>query len=332
MNRVLEQENQVGLATVLVAMGVVGRREEKEVKLLPASVSSRKTEEGPRLFFDVRKYAESDLGRILLENRLAEIKRRVAPFELRFGANGKPELPVDEETELGRIEVAGMMEMRQLALMGHRHILWMSPCGGNSKYEEDRMVVAEVKEIGKDGRVVLECRGICCKYSREEFWQKAQKMMMISGTETLGMVGEVDDLRLHPMAIKSTDCLPRVFGEIGDVWEAIEAGEDLRKLAETLAIAREVGAKFGARMRPGLDREQAILLGAEIERYIRRAHGISLMAGGNHGMSNEAAMGGRFLAFNVVYVRGQVVTSETPGAKRCKKCGAYYVGDECPYC
>lgn len=330
MGRVLEQERRVGLAAVLVMAGLV-RRPEK-AKLLPVSVSPKKNEVEPRLSFDVRKFDLGDLGRILLENRLAEIRKRVAPFELIFGADGRPEFPVDEETELGRIEVAGMVEMWQLALMGHNHILWMSPCGGNSKYEEDRMVLAEVKEIGEDGRVVLECRGICCKYNREEFWQKAQEMMMISGTKTLKTVETVDDLRLHPMAVESTDCLPGVFWEMKDVWKAIEAGEDLRKLAETLSIAREVEVMFGARMSPALDRWRAIQLGAEIERYIRRVHGISLMAGGNHGMSNEAAMGGQFSGFNMIYVRGQVVTQETPGAKKCKKCGAYYVGDKCPFC
>ncbi|MDP4009532.1 MAG: hypothetical protein Q8P53_00955 [Candidatus Shapirobacteria bacterium] len=297
------------------------------------------------LFLDLQGYCNNgwdngQVARAIKENLQTEkLKERVNPFELIF-KNGVPmrlmengdleEMDVDNETELGRVEVEGMQNIRELALRGYKTIAWFSPNGGNSPYEEIRMVVAKLKEIGEDDTIVFECRGICGKYDRLDFYKRVLNIINDDNFVD-GEINNPDDLRNHPVGLNLKDeewfeYFPAFFGELSEVFEAIAAGEDIRSVLEAEKIALELHREFGSRIARIENKFEAVVLGNLMEDYLSRMHGMNLKAGGgNHGMSNKDA-------FNSLYGSSMVVTKDTEGAKWCSDCKVYYLGNKCPLC
>lgn len=297
------------------------------------------------LFLDLQGYCNNgwdngQVARAIKENLQTEkLKERVNPFELIF-KNGVPmkrredgdleKMEVDNATELGRMEVEGMQNIRELALMGYKTIVWFSPNGGNSPYEEIRMVVAKLKEIKEDGIIVFECRGICGKYDRLDFYKRVLNIIN-DGNLIDGEINNPDDLRKYPVGLNLKDeewfeYLPTFFEELSEVFEAIAAGEDIRSVIEAEGIAWELHREFGSRIAKIGNKLEAVVLGNLMEDYLSRMHGMNLKAGGgNHGMSNKDA-------FNSLYGSSMVVTKDTEGAKWCSDCKVYYLGNKCPLC
>jgi hypothetical protein len=116
--------------------------------------------------------------------------------------------------------------------------------------------------------------------------------------------------------------------ELENVFEAIRSGMHEENAKQAWLMAGVVMREFGMRASRVRSRFEAIALGVEIERMIRSRFNISLMAGGVHGMSNEAMMNGMG-AFDGTYMR-----VEDSRLQRCNRCNNYYIKrkGKCPDC
>lgn len=297
--------------------------------------------EQKKIYYDVRTCTEGDLIRILAENRLAELHKRVSPYELIFDKDGFPmqresngelkKMGLDMSNKLSLLEIEGMQGIRELSLNGYKTIVWFSPNGGNSPYVENRMTVASLKEKKVDGSMIFDCRGICSKHERKDFFDRIKQIISDKDNYIGREISDPDELRNHPVGLvlgeeKWFDYMAKFFDDIPEVFKAIAEGEDIRNMLKMTKIAEDVRREFGTRM-VGVDNYyDAVRLGALIERFIERNHGISLMAGGSHGASNNSVES----AFNTVFDESVVVTPDTPGSKLCPECKCYYLGDACP--
>ncbi len=287
-------------------------------------------------YFDPRKYKRDDLARILMENRdTSDLAKRVAPYELNFDKYGNPNFPVRRETRIDLLEIAAYERMRSLAYEGQKYILWISPPSEEAGYVENRFVVAIVRRVGEE--VEMECRGICAKYSEEECLELGNRIF--SECSSYHELENSDDLRRTPIPVgvdeekeNWIDVLEK-FIDLPSVWGAIRQGIDLDNLRKMNEVARTVEVQFRGILERGIKtQEESIMIGAMMEQFIERRFGISLMAGGGHGMSNSAALG-RVSArspFTELFDRSKVIGRE--GKKYCELCGTWYSGEKCPYC
>lgn len=294
------------------------------------------------LYFDVSKFDVDDLTKILAENRLDELKNKIAPFDLIIDKYGFPQYEIDTSTPLGKLEVYALYDTKKLVEEhDQKVIVWMSPRGGNSPYLKERINILILKEKRADGSLVFESRAICCDYGREEFLRIGQEMKYQDGGKSLSILEEPDDLRPHPIGLNLKDqnvwdYLQDKFMGLDKVWETIRYGVDLINDKDNRMVAEDVKNVFSERIKEVKTYQEKVILGAEIEEYILSKHGISLVQTGGHGSSNTAmlnAFGGLKTAFNVLAANSTHVTKETPGAKDCPVCKVPYVGtcDACGY-
>lgn len=287
----------------------------------------------PKIYFDVRKFSVEDLIRILAEcRRTEELSKRISVFELRFDKDGNPLQKKDDgscvkmrenvKSKLDLQEVFAMQRIRELYLLGHKTIAWFSPNGGNSQYVENRITVAVLKDIEESGSMVFECRGICTQHGREDFYNRVRKI--VDGSSFAGReIKDPDDLRENPIPVDSIGSLAKIFNDIPEVFEAIATGKDVENMEYLRGVALAIKAEWVSRERKPVSFIEAVEEGAYLERVIRERFKIDLMPGGGHGSSNEKILGD---------ASGRLVTKDTPGAKLCLDCGAYYVGNDCPVC
>jgi len=302
-----------------------------------------------RAFLELDKYrvldaaAESEVAGVFAENRDTEqLELRVNPYFLEFDCLGEPKLAADRSTRLGEMEYQGTKNIYKLGLK-HDRVVWLSPPGGISSYEEGRMVVAKV--IGREGGMRLECRGIPLRMSREEI-EKSARILLEFG-EMHGEWESVEDLRTEAIGVDFyTDddwylCLEDAVGMRG-VWEAIRQGSDVVRKRELVEAVKEVWQMVRPRT---VGREEAVMVGAAFEVEMAR-RGFGIMAGGDHGASNLSLLtrmtgrvdivGGKTGIFSQIYRLSEVVAEklESGGKYYCSACGVEVAGgaNSCPKC
>lgn len=253
-------------------------------------------------------------ARAFSENCWADWWKRVVEYELIFGAGGEPEFEVDKgSTPLLAAEYRGTMAMRDLALLGQRWIVWISPKGGISNYPESRFCVGKVVYAGAG--VKIESWGICGDQDGEKCLEIAGNFL-VNGGIVLGEVSKFDDLRGQPIGFDKNDkemwqILTRGI-RIEEVWEAIGDG---RVMANN-ELMRERISVVVAEM-------PEMRSGWEIQRYLevemRGRYGVKLMTGGNHGGS---VMGTEKIgAFNRIYSGLETEVISRDGQRYCAVCG-----------
>ncbi len=278
-------------------------------------------------------------------------------------------LEINENDEVARAEVLGMRRIWELGKRGYDTVAWFSPRGGNSAYVDgNRMALATKRdEIGQNGWLssywdgdenlkdkilinldnfmltggtVFEARGICSQDSREIFFGKVTGILNDKRNMTLDPIKAPDDLRANPVGLnlngqKWFDYLESHFPDMGTVWETIAEGEDLRLKLANRAIAHEITRLFGARINQVVSYGEAVKLGADIERHLQRKYKIFLTSGGNHGFSNEAAMGGTFGGlFNQISITNGISEGGSDKLTFCDVHRKFYLKKRgsCPLC
>ena len=342
MNVEIDQRRKIDAVTMVMAQMIVMADIQPRYNPLQLPEPQKAPEDPTKaLFFDVGKFDVDDLTKILAENRLDDLKKKIAPFTLIIDKYGFPQYPIDTSSQLGKLEVHDLYDTKKLVEeSGRETIIWMSPRGGNSPYITDRMTIMILKEKRDDGSLVFESRAICCDYGRAEFLRIGREMKYGDGGTSLSSLEEPDDLRPHPIGLNLKgknvwEYMEEKLPELHEVWEAIQYGDDLINDRNNRAIAQEVNQKYRERMLKANTYWERVTLGAEIEEYIMSRHQISLVQTGGHGSSNAAILdkfGGGKTAFNMISAKAMVVTKETPGAKTCPVCGDYYVGSTCGTC
>lgn len=262
------------------------------------------------------------LAGVFVENGETDsLAKRVNPYSLRFNEWGLPDFPVNRKTKLGKAECTGMESIYRLAKAGNKNIIWISPSGGRSKYEKSALVVGVVKSL--ENGVELECRGIPVNYDPDECLEIARRIMEWSGYEREDLK-DPENLRENALAFVPAkneswiDFLGRAI-DLPEVWRAIRQNDELRRKRTIETVVTEVLGRVVA----GIRIRDPVVVGARFEREMRK-EGYGLMAGGAHGMSNEAVLGMRSSgAFNHIYnmgeVRAEVVNRN--GQRYCSVCG-----------
>jgi len=268
-----------------------------------------------------------------IENRGGvETNKRITPYLLRFKANGEPDFPYERRSVVGKAEYEGMQNMRQLALDGHNFIVWASPEGGRSDYNDgNRLVVAVVKS--RYGGVTMECRGIVLNEETPD-----ELLNMVRGLEAKGAVAmdeirNPEDLREQALAlnVKSEDELWKQLEEVCghmDIWDEIKNDRD--------KLNKKSVEEMIARFRNSPESEEAkkigeIWWGARLESFMAR-NGYRLM-GGNHGVTNGSLIASIGGAFEGLYMLSGNETQD-PRLKKCGLCKKYYMKRRgaCPKC
>lgn len=267
-------------------------------------------------------------ARAFSENRQGEWWQRVVQYELIFDVFGKPAFEVGRSTPLLEVEYKGMIAMRDLANLGQKWVVWISPKGGMSGYPESRFCVGRVVKI--DAGTRIDCFGICGNQGGDECLRIARKLVEAGGV----MFDRVDDfegLRDHPIGLEMADkevweLLSREI-KIDQVWEAIKDGRVAKNNTRMYEMMELVVGQMPAIR--GLDSWD---LQRRLEIEMAGQFGIRLMASGNHGGS---VMGNSFGAFGILYLKsGMGIVRERKDGKKVCPCGHVFGDGEtvCPKC
>jgi hypothetical protein len=280
--------------------------------------------------------SNDELAAAFVENRGGvETHKRITPYLLRFKSNGEPDFPYERETVIGAAEYEGMQNMRALAVDGHNFVVWASPEGGRSDYNDgNRLVVAVVKSRYEG--VTMECRGIVLNEETPDQLLKMVRGLQGKGAVAMDEIRNPEDLREQAVALNVKneselwDQLEEVFGHM-DIWDVIRKDRDKlnKKMVEEM-IARfrnspesEIAKKSGD-----------IWWGAQLEYFMAR-NGYQIM-GGNHGVTNRSLLEKRTSAFNKLFKASVLVSEESlnHNLKRCEKCGDCFIKSkkQCPSC
>lgn len=275
-----------------------------------------------------RRAGPEEWYRGFLENQRGKWWERVVKYELIFDVFGEPVFDTDRNSPLLEAEYQGMMAMRDLALLGQKWVVWISPKGGISEYTGSRFCVGKVMEVRAG--VKIDGLGICGDQDGEECLEVAKRLVEAGGT-MLGEINNFDGLRDHPIGLEMTDeqvweSLSREI-RIDQVWEAIRDGRVVKN-NEKMEKRIEIVAAEMPLVRS--DRE----LQKYLEMEMARRFGVRLMAGGNHGGSviGTEKMGAFNYVFKMGEVRAEVVNRN--GQRYCSVCGERLAegATMCPKC
>lgn len=261
-------------------------------------------------------------ARVYLENKKnGEEWERISPYEMEIGEMG-PNFAVDVSTEIGRLEYTALMRLRELALKDCKYIVWLSPAGGRSDYEESRMVLAIVEGI-EDGSVRFNCRGIALKTDGSDLLVSANRLLA-DGGKSIDEICEVEDMRTNPIGFnlkseyKWTTYLATLFGR-DRVWQEIENGGDIERQRRIEMELKSVWRDLGGR----LSMVNEVYLGVMIERQMAQ-RGFAIV-GGNHGATYGDMMSNNFVtsSFNTLFSKsvGTIKPVEINGKRVCPYCG-----------
>lgn len=259
------------------------------------------------IYFDPRDFERGQFGAIISENFVGPLSERITCRKQRIGLLGdlwnweeksrkwvKAPLKITDLASGHEADVSYLVQ--RLARDGYKYILWMSPSGGPAKYPESRLVVYRTDEV-TEGGVEFSYRAIC-GYQNEGWGLNVAQGLLIDGGKVYGSeMREKDEVRRFPVGLsyRGEDIwgyLKQFVGEMEGVWEVLAAEQENIIFQEKLTVAEAVENGFGDRLGDeSMSDYWAMVLGAEIEGFVRRQFGIRLIAGGNHGMSNEAALG-----------------------------------------
>ncbi|MFA5894507.1 MAG: hypothetical protein WC851_01910 [Candidatus Shapirobacteria bacterium] len=291
----------------------------------------------PDRYIDVRKLNVADLAAALVEERKAANEERIKPYKTWIGLDGQTPFPVGSETELKRRELEGVKAVSHLARSGHRTIVWISPPGSGReedecKYTESRVIVYQVESI-EETRVNFSCVAICGQHSQRQCLEVANSLLD-DGGDCRGELVVANDLRSEPIGLSSdvvdwVSYLENKIPGVTEVWRAIRNGVHEENSRQAWMMAQVIVREFSGRASRVKTDFEAVLLGVELERMIKARFEVTLMAGGVHGMSNEAILG-HMGAFDGLYSR----IDGDSRLQRCKHCGNFYIKakEKCPLC
>ena len=154
------------------------------------------------------------------------------------------------------------------------------------------------------------------------------------GGEARGEPVVANDLRSEPVALPDevvdwVEYLSEIVPGLDEVWEAIRQGAHEKNSRQAWMMAEVIVRQFSQRASRVRNEWEAVALGVEMERMIRTRFNINLIAGGVHGMSNEAAMN-NMGAFDATHFRA----TEDKRLQKCPWCGNFYIKKKgkCPDC
>lgn len=292
------------------------------------------------LYFDVRKFNKQEFGLLIIENRIADLEKRVGNYQsFTVDTLGRPDFPFAETTLTDRREIDALYVMQRMVRQGFDNFLWISGPGGDHKYTDTRITWLKVANVTQDRVYFDDNKAICSEIGAERCVELANSLVK-NGGAILGDPQNVEELRSYVVGFKDGQIIERLavsLEEMESVWNGIKNGVDKTNLKEVEKIADWVEVNYGGQMRRNLSDVEAIRLGAMIETQIKQRFGVNLMTGGAHGMSNQAALQGMggMSVFDRIY-NGALVSSDKLDnrLKKCESCGVYFMKkkEKCPKC
>lgn len=277
---------------------------------------------------------DDELAAAFVENGKREEKKRIVPYVLKFDINGEPSFKYKKDTVLGMAEYTGMKNMRELALTGYNFVVWASPEGGRSDYNDgNRLVVAVVTRRG--GEVQMECRGIVLKNETPEELLGCIRRLEENGAAPMDEIRCPEDLREQAVGLKVNNEselwqeMERAFGH-SEIWDEIRRDQDM----VNKKLAQEMIARFRNSPESEIAKKRGdIWWGGQLEMFMAR-NGYEIQ-GGNHGVTNLSLLA-TMSSFNRLFNLLPVVSSENLDhrLKRCETCGCYFMKKKgaCPKC
>lgn len=245
-------------------------------------------------FLEVEKFSRDEFALLLIENQVAELKNRVGPYAaFKVDINGKPDFPFSVERETDRREIAAIEQAAKMARKGFNNLLWISPPGGDYHYTESRFTWLKATGVNENEVSFGDNKAICGEVSPEKCVVLAECLVRGGGAAEK-VPNDPEDLRGMVIGFRDDQIIERLaasIGEMEEVWEAIQKKSDRTNLTNMLTVADWVEQRYGAQMKNVRTEWESIRLGALIEQQITMNFGIRLVAGGGHGMSNQAAIG-----------------------------------------
>ena len=287
------------------------------------------------IYFDLRPYENGnggdireDLTTAIIENGEAPLEERITPYKVKFDSDGKPNFKLRWKTENDFYENEALFKARDLMRNGSQYLLWISSPSEEIGYSESRMVVFLNKGEDNEGNLISECRGFCTEFGLEGCLDIAKQLESGIETET--------ELRSNPIEFYLGDYrdwverLERVI-KIPEVWEAIRKGDDVINMREKRNIVDEVLSQVDIKSRGKMSYEEAIYIGAYIEREIER-RGVKLQASGSCGISNSEALKLQS-SFDVVFQNSLIPGIRPEGYNYyCGACKCWCKESTCPLC
>lgn len=295
------------------------------------------------IFFDVRKFEKQEFGLLVIENRIADLEQRVGQYQsFTVDLLGKPSFPFTEKNKTDRREIDALYVAQEMAHRGnYNNFVWISGPGGDHRYPDTRITWLKVANVTEDKVYFDDNKAICSEIGARRCVELAQSLVKGGGV-LLGDPKDVDELRSYVIGFRDDRIIERLaisLEEMESVWNGIKNGVVEKNLRDTEVIADWVESNFGHRMKGNLSYQEAVRLGAFIEMQIRQRFGVTLMAGGAHGMSNEAALRGLggvgSSVFDRIFSGATVIADKLDSRlKKCDSCGLYYMKKKgkCPKC
>lgn len=281
-------------------------------------------------YFEAEKFNPQEFALTLIENQKADLDKRVGKYQpFKVDVAGLPDFPFSRAKETDRREVEAMFVAQQMAREGFTNFLWLSPPGGDYNYTESRFTWLKVKKIDEKWVSFDDNRAICGNVTPEKCITLLNCLIK-DGGEIWGEPKNPEEIRSYVIGFKDDQIIERLANsvvEMENVWEAIRKGKDNDNLKKMMDVAEWVEAKFGQRMKGVKSERESIFLGATIERQLRLRFAINLMAGGGHGMSNEASL------FDSIYKNSKPIEMDgkLDYCERHQKCFMKKKG-KCPLC
>lgn len=292
-------------------------------------------------FLEVEKFSRNEFALLLIENQITELKNRVGPYAaFKVDINGKPDFPFATEKETDRREIAAIGQAAKLAREGFDNLLWISPPGGDYHYTESRFTWLRTTEVSETSVSFGDNKAICGELSPEKCVVLAECLVKDGGVAEI-VSPNPEDLRGMVIGFRDGQIIERLAAsieEMEEVWEAIAKKSDRANLSKMLSVADWVEQRYGAQMKNVKTEWESIHLGALIEQQLTMNFGIRLVAGGGHGMSNQAALGmglpgGVGTLFDKIFNSAKRMEQDSR-LEHCHRHDKYYLRKrgKCPMC
>ncbi len=337
--RVSTKENLNGLAAWLVAAGLVGRRvriDDDDLKLL----GSGKAEEEirPRFkkatdghFFDVNSNSAEEVAKVYKEER-----RTNKPVERVTSSSpvGRNDVDFSEYNVHAMAEWEATQRSFDLAEQNYNLIFWISAEDGamglspeeakekGCVYSDGRLNIY-FKSVDANGNVALKGKHLPLSINRFLSFELGKRLVEMGGI-TLGKMEDVEDLRVQPIGFRLDNLddwikkCREMMPEMGEFWDTIEKGDDVRHQEEMEKVVSEVMRRSGGDNR-----------WFQME-MMRR--GFEINTSGNHGMGYlDNGVGGLVLNFKIERIGGMFFTEpkiDSRGNLVCPVCGAKVANDD----
>jgi len=313
-----------------------------------------------RLAFDTRAYIGSNSEEKALAIQLtayvreasegAKIIDRVNYYRLKkiLGKDGQfkiiePDLGAKDisafyvyETKIDERESSAGIRMRKAVIEGipDTAMVWISPSGGESDYQEGRIVIQINDSSGAD------CYGICLPESFTKFLEVSERL-----TDFLKIdpVLEVEKLRETPFLVSVSEeeffyLMKEVMPEFDELWDYISSGNAKSRKGKVYRDAQWVAKRVRPMIASARTRVDFIMAGATAEQLmVSRGHKIGASSCGVRNIDLLSSSSPLSASLSI----RPGTASETFGGKKfiknCGNCGKKLnrqmkAGDKCPFC